>query len=89
MLRISLVKEPLKLYGEVTPTKIRNSCVSSLLISRFCFSHIGGWDTEQDHFDTMKTSEYAAFRAELKEFLDPSKEVTVYHYVLRKFYGDW
>ena len=37
----------------------------------------------------MKTPEHAAFIGELKQFLDPTKEVKIYHFEFKKHYGDW
>jgi len=32
----------------------------------------------------MQTPEYGVFRSEMKEFLDPNKEVEIYHFKLKK-----
>jgi hypothetical protein len=60
-----------------------------LLRSTFAFHHIVGWNKEKDHFDIMETSEYATFREEMNAYLDTTKEVKIYHFELKKVYGDW
>jgi hypothetical protein len=70
--------------------KIRKNAIAMPGVDfSFTFYHIGGWDKQQDHWDVMETREYAAFRGELKEFQDLGKEVEIYHFDLKKFYGNW
>jgi len=37
----------------------------------------------------MEMPQYKVFRGELKEFLDPQKEIAIHHFTLKKSWGDW
>jgi hypothetical protein len=48
-----------------------------------------GWETEQDHYDVMKTEKYQLFRDSFKECISPEKGVKIHHAELKKVYGNW
>jgi len=59
------------------------------LTPSFTFYHIGGWNSEEDHYTVQKSPAYAAFREEMGKMIDPHQSVEIFHFALKKSYGDW
>jgi len=60
--------------------------ISGYTDGSFNFYNLLGWETEEDHYELMKTEKYAEFRKALSEYLDMSKGVDIYHMKLKKVY---
>jgi hypothetical protein len=52
-----------------------------------------GWNSQGDYAAVVETPAYKEFRNEMEAFLDPmaekDKQIEVFHFELKKSYGDW
>jgi len=69
--------------------KIRKSSFKDLLTNRFSFYTFVGWESEQDHYNLMKSDEYQVFKDVFADYVDKESGVKIYHTELNKVYGDF
>jgi hypothetical protein len=60
-----------------------------MLMIRFSYYALLGWDTEQDHYDVMQKEGYQQFRDSFKDCIVPEQGVKIHHLELKKVYGGW
>ena len=48
-----------------------------------------GWESEQDHYNLMKSEEYQEFKDIFAEYIQRESGVKIYHVELEKVQGEW